>query len=148
MKLRFRYDRTVGFCRSCGLLEHTAMGCGGIPTIIPRFIDIVSMRMPFGFGGFAKVPAKASENPRFIPRAVSENIWQGGGVLASSRVPVVTSLVPNSFAVTLGAMNAAVTFTMPGVSAAEVAAQLALFWAAPTASPGFPSAECYSGELC
>ena len=37
VKLRFIYDRTVGFCRVHDLLEHTSEGYGGPLVLVPQY---------------------------------------------------------------------------------------------------------------
>ncbi|KAL6135114.1 hypothetical protein ACLB2K_067342 [Fragaria x ananassa] len=61
MNMWFKYDRTVGFCRVCGEMEHSVMSCNSALTFTPRFIEIEFMKTPFGYGGTAR--ASTNHNP-------------------------------------------------------------------------------------
>ncbi|KAL6225701.1 hypothetical protein ACLB2K_004550 [Fragaria x ananassa] len=115
VKLQVKYDRTVGFCRVCGMFVHQDSGCGGPPVLTPQFIDIESMRTAFGYGGAARVKTQLFES-------------SGGRKPTFRGVPV---LISNPFAGSSdcgGGMDGPrVSFSLPGISAADLAVQLARF---------------------
>ncbi|KAL6206177.1 hypothetical protein ACLB2K_023426 [Fragaria x ananassa] len=125
VKLQVKYDRTVGFCRVCGMFVHQDSGCGGPPALTPQFIDIESMRTAFGYGGAARV----SFNPNPPPPPKTQLFESSGGRKPAFRgVPVPIS---NPFAGSSGCGGGMddprVSFSLPGISAVDLAVQLARF---------------------
>ncbi|KAL6194063.1 hypothetical protein ACLB2K_035147 [Fragaria x ananassa] len=90
--LSFKYERVVGFCRVCGLLEHRSPGCGGPPDVTKGL----------GLDRVRSNPLPAAVNPF------------SGGVLSAQN--------PSSSSSQSGSI-----FSILGVSASELARQLALF---------------------
>ncbi|KAL6138075.1 hypothetical protein ACLB2K_063361 [Fragaria x ananassa] len=125
VKLQVKYDRTVGFCRVCGMFVHQDSGYGGPPVLTPQFIDIESMRTAFGYGGAARV----SSNPNPPPPPKTQFFESSGGRKPAFRgVPVPIS---NPFAGSSGCEGGMdgprVSFSLPGISTANLAVQLARF---------------------
>ncbi|KAL6194466.1 hypothetical protein ACLB2K_035550 [Fragaria x ananassa] len=125
VKLQVKYDRTVGFCRVCGMFVHQDSGCGGPPALTPQFIDIESMRTAFRYGGAARV----SSNPNPPPPPKTQFFESSGDRKPAFRgVPVSIS---NPFAGSSGCEGGMdgprVSFSLPGISAADLAVQLARF---------------------
>ncbi|KAL6225918.1 hypothetical protein ACLB2K_004767 [Fragaria x ananassa] len=69
--LSFKYERVVGFCRVCELLEHLSQGCGGPPDVTK-----VQQMNPFS-GGVLLAPSPSSSSSQ------SESIFSIPGVSAS-----------------------------------------------------------------
>ncbi|KAL6128331.1 hypothetical protein ACLB2K_071686 [Fragaria x ananassa] len=123
--VKVKYDRTVGFCRVCGMFVHQDSGCGGPPALTPQFIDIESMRTAFEYGGAARVLS----NPNPPPPPKTQLFESSSGRKPAFRgIPVPIS---NPFAGSSGCGGGMdgprVSFSLPGISAADLAVQLALF---------------------
>ncbi|KAL6138958.1 hypothetical protein ACLB2K_064236 [Fragaria x ananassa] len=106
VKLNVKYDRTMSFCRVCGLLVHSESWCAGKPNLLPQFIEIESMRTPFGFGGAARVSGNPNPNlevqPRLFAQQTNLQVDRSGG----------PSTLPK------------LSFSIPGISAADLALKL------------------------
>ncbi|KAL6133286.1 hypothetical protein ACLB2K_065523 [Fragaria x ananassa] len=65
--LSFKYERVVGFCRVCGLLEHLSQGCGSLPDVTKvQQISLVSVaEVERDILGFGRSPVIKKPNPRF-----------------------------------------------------------------------------------
>ncbi|KAL6194332.1 hypothetical protein ACLB2K_035416 [Fragaria x ananassa] len=124
--LSFKYERLVGFCRVCGLLEHLSQGCGSPPdaTKVQQVSLVPAAEVEKDILGFGRFPVTKNPNPSFRqgvglnrvclnPSPASVNPFSGGALSALSSSS--SSSQPGSF------------FSIPGVSASELARQLASF---------------------
>ncbi|KAL6219302.1 hypothetical protein ACLB2K_007061 [Fragaria x ananassa] len=118
----FKYERVVGFCQVCGLLEHLSQGCGGPPDVTKvQQISLVSVtEVERNILGFGRSPAIKNPNPSFRqglgldrvrsnPLRAPMNPFSGGVLLAPS---------PSSFS-----SQSESIFSIPGVSASGLARQ-------------------------
>ncbi|KAL6180879.1 hypothetical protein ACLB2K_047538 [Fragaria x ananassa] len=88
VKLKLKYERTVDFCKVCGMLIHSATSCGGLPSSVLQFIEIESIKTPFGFGGAARV--SANHYPRHV---LAPSVFEPSGVIGSGSSSGAPSIV-------------------------------------------------------
>ncbi|KAL6182465.1 hypothetical protein ACLB2K_043884 [Fragaria x ananassa] len=117
--LSFKYERVVGFCRVCELLEHLSQGCGGPPDVTKaQQVSLVPVaeveRNILGFGRFRSPKTLTlAFRVRSKPLPAPVNPFSGGVLSASS---------PSSSSSQSGSI-----FSIPGVSASKLARQLVSF---------------------
>ena len=128
--LTFKYDRTVGFCRVCTLLEHPASGCRGPPDMTAvQVIGVPSLKIS-GKGNGAMIGSGRGEASG-SGSAPNPNPSLGRGVrLLESSTPVHADLYSRPVKPTnlfQGISTPTLTFSLPGISSAELAAQASRF---------------------
>ena len=140
VNLSFRYAKTVGFCRVCGLMEHLLGGCGGPPDLsgtqkVGTAILTPVRGVPPGFGSgnvgeSSKNKGFASPNPSLGPQ-VRPNLGllpPIGSVVGGSSGGRLSS-PGNLFGGGTGAFGSnggpSFAFSIPGMSPADMAASFA-----------------------
>ena len=72
MNLSFRYEKAMGFCRVCGLLEHRLGGCEGPPdtygvqVLGGSTLTSMGCGVPPGFGGGTHVQGETSGSKKVV----------------------------------------------------------------------------------
>ena len=132
--LSFKYERTYGFCRTCGLLEHLSGECGGPP-------DFSEVQV---IGGGQSGPSHPNPNLSMLPappgfgmgcpnpRNIGGGGWSAGAGCSSSDG---VSISQNPF--TGGTSQ--FLFSIPGVSATDLATKINKFRTPFPLVPAVPS---------